>query len=76
MTLFFFLKKSHLTKKKYLKTRGLVCSPDERGKPFEIELLIFPDHKERPAEAPLCSGKSNCMKKLETASRKQLPKQK
>ena len=52
-----------------------VCSPDESGKPFEIELLTFPKNKERPAEAPLFLGKGNCMKKLETASRKQLQKQ-
>ena len=52
-----------------------VCSPDESGKPFEIELLTFPMNKERPAEAPLFLGKGNCMKKLETASRKQRQKQ-
>jgi len=53
LTLFFFFKKSYLNNKKYLKIWDIVCSPNERGKPFEIELLIFPDHKERPAEAPL-----------------------
>ena len=51
------------------------CIPDESGQPFEIELLTFPMNKERPAEAPLFLGKGNCMKKLETASRKQLQKQ-
>jgi hypothetical protein len=53
LNLFFFFKKSYLNNKKYLKIWDIVYSPNERGKPFEIELLIFPDHKERPAEAPL-----------------------
>jgi hypothetical protein len=48
-----------------------VFSPDVSEKPFEVELPIFPEKKERPAEAPFfILEKSNCMKKLETVSRK------
>jgi hypothetical protein len=47
-----------------------MCSPDESGKPFEAELLIFPEKKERQRSSFFILEKSNFAKKLETASRK------
>jgi hypothetical protein len=38
-------------------------SPDESGKPFEAELPIFPEKKERLKEAPFLSGKKQLCKK-------------
>nr|WP_315177164.1 hypothetical protein [uncultured Flavobacterium sp.] len=35
----------------------LMCSPDESEKPFEAELPIFPEKKERLKEAPFLSWK-------------------
>ena len=35
----------------------LIFSPDESEKPFEIQLLFFPEYKERLKKAPLCAGK-------------------
>lgn len=35
----------------------LIFSPDESEKPFEIQLQIFPEYKERLKEAPLYDRK-------------------
>lgn len=35
----------------------MTCSPDESEKPFEAELPIFPEKKERLKEAPFLSWK-------------------
>ncbi|MFV8344966.1 hypothetical protein [Flavobacterium sp. ZB4P13] len=41
----------------------LISSPDESGKPFEVELPIFPEKKERPTEAPFLSWKKAIARK-------------
>ncbi|MDP3681235.1 MAG: hypothetical protein Q8R22_10445 [Flavobacterium sp.] len=41
----------------------MTCSPDESEKPFEAELSIFPEKKERLKEAPFFSGKKQLRKK-------------
>lgn len=40
-----------------------MCSPDESEKPFEAELPIFPEKKERLKEAPFLSWKKAIARK-------------
>ncbi|MFV8364931.1 hypothetical protein ACNQGE_00945 [Flavobacterium sp. XS1P27] len=49
--------------KQELKFWFLICSPDGSGKPFEAELQIFPEKKERLKEAPFLSWKKAIVRK-------------